>query len=84
MNGAAKTITGDTLRALGKFEIDRKEYNVKATNAFRGRVRVKHGVKFSFDIMAKRISRQWIQKPFGLIRFDDNMASDGYALTSEL
>lgn len=49
------TISGDTLRAVGNFAIDRKDFNVKATNAFHGLVRVRHGMKFSFDIVAKRI-----------------------------
>jgi polyisoprenoid-binding protein YceI len=53
---ATVTVEGDTLRAVGKFEIDRKDFNVTATNAFHGLVRVKHDVKFEFDIVAKRIS----------------------------
>jgi polyisoprenoid-binding protein YceI len=53
---AIVTVEGDTLRAVGEFEIDRKDFNVNATNAFRGLVRIKHDVKFEFDIVAKRIS----------------------------
>lgn len=52
---ATVTLTGDTLRAIGEFEIDRKDFKVNATNAFHGLVRVKHDLKFSFDIVAKRI-----------------------------
>jgi len=45
------TITGNEMRAVGKFSIDRSDYNVKATSAFHGLVRVKNGVKFTFDIV---------------------------------
>ena len=51
---ATVTVDGDTMRAVGEFEIDRKDFNVTATNAFHGLVRVKHDVKFAFDIVAKR------------------------------
>ncbi len=53
---ATVTVDGDTLRALGKFSLDRKEFNVNATNAFHGLVRVKHKLKFTFDIVATRIA----------------------------
>lgn len=52
---AIVTVDGDTLRAVGEFEIDRKDFNVNATNAFHGLVRVKHDVKFEFDIVAKLV-----------------------------
>jgi len=52
---ATVTLSGDTLHAVGRFEIDRKKYNVKATNAFHGLVRVRHGMKFDFDIIARRV-----------------------------
>jgi polyisoprenoid-binding protein YceI len=52
---AMVTVEGDTLRAVGEFEIDRKDFNVNATTAFYGLVRVKHDVKFEFDIVAKRV-----------------------------
>lgn len=51
---ATVTVNGDTLRAVGEFEIDRTDFNVTATNAFHGLVRVKHDVKFEFDIVARR------------------------------
>lgn len=51
---ATVTINGDSFRAVGKFEIDRKDFSVNATNAFKGLVRVKHDVEFDFDIVAKR------------------------------
>ncbi|HEX6125314.1 MAG TPA: YceI family protein [Pyrinomonadaceae bacterium] len=52
---ATVTINNDELRAVGEFEIDRKDFNVNATNAFHGLVRVKHDIKFEFDIVAKRV-----------------------------
>jgi polyisoprenoid-binding protein YceI len=51
---ALVTLEGNTLRATGEFELDRKDFNVKATNAFHGLVRVAHEVKFTFDIVAER------------------------------
>ena len=48
------TITGDELRAVGKFSINRSDYNVKATSAFHGLVRVKNRLKFTFDIVGRR------------------------------
>lgn len=52
---ATVTVNGDTLRAVGEFEIDRKDFNVNATNAFHGLVRVKQDIKFEFDIVGKRV-----------------------------
>lgn len=52
---ATVTVDGDTLRAQGEFELNRKKFNVNATNAFHGLVRVKHDLKFIFDIIAERI-----------------------------
>lgn len=51
---AVVTINGDTLRAVGKFSIDRDDYKVKATSAFHGMVRVNDDVKFDFDIVGRR------------------------------
>jgi len=51
---ATVTVTGDTLRAVGEFEIDRKDFNVNATEAFHGFVKVKHHLKFEFDIVGTR------------------------------
>jgi polyisoprenoid-binding protein YceI len=53
---ATVTVSGDNLRAVGKFEINRKKFNVNATNAFHGFVRIKHTLDFTFDIVAHRIS----------------------------
>jgi polyisoprenoid-binding protein YceI len=51
---AQVTVTGNEMRAVGKFSIDRSNYGVKATSAFHGLVRVKNGVKFTFDIVGVR------------------------------
>ena len=48
---AVVTISGNNLRAVGKFSIDRGDYNVKATSAFHGMVRVDDDIKFEFDIV---------------------------------
>lgn len=53
---AVVTVGGDELRARGEFELDRKKFNVDATNAFHGLVRVKHTLDFTFEIVARRIS----------------------------
>ena len=51
---AVVTVSGDTLRAVGKFSIDRDDFKVKATSAFHGMVRVDDDVKFEFDIVGRR------------------------------
>jgi polyisoprenoid-binding protein YceI len=48
------TVSGNELRAQGEFSIDRSDYNVKATSAFHGMVRVRHKVKFEFDMVGLR------------------------------
>ena len=53
---ARVTLNANSIRATGKFEINRKDFNVNATNAFHGLVRVKHDVQFEFDIVAVRES----------------------------
>jgi len=45
------TVTGNDLRAQGEFSISRDDFNVKATSAVHGLVRVKDKVKFTFDIV---------------------------------
>jgi polyisoprenoid-binding protein YceI len=52
---ARVTLDGDSLRAVGEFEINRKKYGVKATTAARGLVRIRHGIKFKFDIIGTRV-----------------------------
>jgi len=49
------TVTGNDLRAVGEFSIDRSDFKVKATSAFHGMVRVRNTVKFTFDIVGHRI-----------------------------
>lgn len=51
---AVVTVNGNDLRAVGKFEIDRDDFNVKATSAFHGLVRVSDDIKFEFDIVGSR------------------------------
>jgi polyisoprenoid-binding protein YceI len=51
---ATVTVNGDTMRAVGNFEIDRKDFNVNATEAFHGFVKVKHHLKFEFDIVGTK------------------------------
>ncbi|MEP6568901.1 MAG: YceI family protein [Acidobacteriota bacterium] len=48
------TVSGTDLRAVGDFSINRSEFNVKATSAFHGLVRVRNTVKFTFDIVGQR------------------------------
>jgi polyisoprenoid-binding protein YceI len=52
---ATVTVSGNTLRARGEFSLDRKKFNVNATDAFHGFVRVRHKLRFSFDIIGHRI-----------------------------
>jgi polyisoprenoid-binding protein YceI len=47
-------VNGDELRAQGEFSISRGDFNVKATSAFHGLVRVRDKVKFEFDIVGRR------------------------------
>jgi polyisoprenoid-binding protein YceI len=49
------TLSGDTLRARGEFTVNRGDYNVKATSAVHGLVRVRDKLKFTFDIVAQQI-----------------------------
>ena len=51
---AIVTVSGNTLRAVGEFSIDRDDFKVKATSAFHGMVRVDDDVKFEFDIVGRR------------------------------
>lgn len=49
------TVSGKDLRAVGEFSINRGDYNVKATSAFHGMIRVRNKVKFTFDIVGHRV-----------------------------
>jgi polyisoprenoid-binding protein YceI len=51
---AVVTLNGNDLRAVGEFSIDRGDFNVKATSAFHGMVRVDDDIKFEFDIVGHR------------------------------
>jgi polyisoprenoid-binding protein YceI len=49
------TLTGNDLRAVGEFSIDRGDFKVKATSAFHGMIRVRNKVKFTFDIVGHKM-----------------------------
>lgn len=49
------TLEGNNLRARGEFTINRGDYNVKATSALNGTIRVRDKLKFTFDIVAHRL-----------------------------
>ena len=48
------TVTGNDLRARGEFTVERGDFNVKATSAVHGMVRVRDKLKFTFDIVGHR------------------------------
>lgn len=52
---ALVTLSGPTLRARGEFTINRGDYNVKATSALHGTIRVRDRLKLSFDIVARQV-----------------------------
>jgi polyisoprenoid-binding protein YceI len=52
---AQVTLTGNDLRSVGKFTIDRDDYGVKATSAAHGLVRVRNKIEFTFDIVGHRM-----------------------------
>jgi polyisoprenoid-binding protein YceI len=52
---AQVSLTGNDLRAIGEFSIDRSDFNVKATSAVHGLIRVRNQVKFTFDIVGRRL-----------------------------
>jgi len=49
------TLSGGDLRAVGEFSVDRGDFNIKATSAFHGLVRVRDKVKFNFDIVGHQL-----------------------------
>jgi polyisoprenoid-binding protein YceI len=51
---ATVSLEGSELHAKGEFKINRKEFHVNATEAFHGFVKVKHVIRFAFDIIAER------------------------------
>lgn len=52
---ATVTLGGGELRARGEFTISRGDYNIKATSAFHGLVRVRDRLKFTFDIVGRQV-----------------------------
>src|SRR5947209_8018560 len=52
---ATVMLSGNDLRARGGFTVNRGDYEVKATSAFHGLVRVRDKLKFTFDIVAHQI-----------------------------
>jgi polyisoprenoid-binding protein YceI len=52
---ATVNLEGDTLHAVGKFDLKRSDFNVKATSAFHGMVRVQNKLTFDFDIRATHV-----------------------------
>jgi polyisoprenoid-binding protein YceI len=52
---AKVTLTGNDLRSVGEFDVNREDFGVKATSAFHGLVRVKGRIHFTFDIVGHRI-----------------------------
>ena len=48
------TLSGNEMRAVGEFYIERDDFDVKATSAFHGLVRVRNRLKIVFDIIAIR------------------------------
>jgi polyisoprenoid-binding protein YceI len=52
---AQVTLSNDTLRARGEFTVNRSDYKVKATSALHGTIRVRDKLKFTFDILARRV-----------------------------
>ena len=55
---AVVTVSGNDLRAQGEFSIDRGDFDVKATSAFHGMVRVRDKLKFTFDIVGHRTTQE--------------------------
>jgi polyisoprenoid-binding protein YceI len=51
---ARVSLAGSDLRAQGEFTVERSDFNVKATSAFHGTIRVRDKLKFTFDIVAHR------------------------------
>ncbi|MCA1630389.1 MAG: YceI family protein [Acidobacteria bacterium] len=51
---ARVTMEGGDLRARGEFHVSRKDFNVKATSAFHGTVRVRDRLKVVFNIVARQ------------------------------
>ena len=50
---ATVSVEAGLLHAKGEFDLDRRRFNVKATSAFHGWVRIKNKLKFTFDIVCR-------------------------------
>jgi polyisoprenoid-binding protein YceI len=48
------TIEGNSLRAAGKFEIERKDYKIETASAGGGAVKVANKLEITFDVLARR------------------------------
>lgn len=48
-------LTGDLLRVFGEFTIRQSDYGIKPVSAIGGGLKVKDELKFSFDIVARRL-----------------------------
>lgn len=53
---ATVSVENDSMRAKGEFTLNRSDFGVKATSAFHGMVRVRHKLKFTFDIVGRSVS----------------------------
>lgn len=54
---ARVTLTGDKLNAQGEFTVNRSDFNVQATSALHGTIRVRDKLTFTFDIVAHPVGR---------------------------
>lgn len=52
---AQVTLEGNTLRARGEFTVNRSDFNVHATSALHGTIRVRDKLKFTFDILGHQV-----------------------------
>jgi polyisoprenoid-binding protein YceI len=52
---ARVTLEGSDMHAVGKFTLNRGDFQVRATSAFHGMVRVKGKLSFTFDMIGQRI-----------------------------
>jgi len=52
---ATVSVEGNSLHAVGEFSLDRSDFNVKATSAFHGFVRIKNKLHFTFDIVGRQL-----------------------------
>ena len=52
---ATVSVEGNSLHAVGEFSLNRSDFKVNATSAFHGLVRIKNGLKFTFDIVGRQM-----------------------------